>query len=57
MPHNKKEIPKINVDYDAIIRHTELIMDAINNNDYKYAYDYCKHLKKALEIYRLFNSS
>ena len=57
MPNNKKEIPKINVDYVAIIRHTELIMDAINNNDNKYAYDYCKHLKKALEIYRLFNSS
>ena len=56
MPNNKKEIPKIDVDYDAIIRHTELIMDAIKDKDNKYALDMTKHLKKALEIYRLFNS-
>jgi hypothetical protein len=53
---NKKDIPKIDVDYDAIIRHTELIMDAIKDKDNKYALDMTKHLKKALEIYRLFNS-
>lgn len=54
---NKKEIPKIDIDYNALVRHTEHILTAIDNNDYKYAYDYTKHLKKALEIYRLFNSS
>ena len=48
-----KTVDKIIDTYDIL--YNKLFV--LNNNDNKYAYDYCKHLKKALEIYRLFNSS
>ena len=50
------ERPKIDVEWDALIRHTELIIDYIKDKDKKNAVDMSKHLIRAMKIYQMFNS-